>query len=138
MKNSIMNVKTILSALFIVLMSVTAIAQIKTTDFKGSWSSEGDVSAKGRLELEIDQKGSTIIGTASYKNYENNNQSGLCDISGKITGNKVAFTIIFNNGRQGTSGKVVAKGMLIKEGNNIKFTSDSGSSFPKQAYVYKK
>lgn len=36
-----MNVKTILSALFILLMSATAMAQTKTADFKGSWSSEG-------------------------------------------------------------------------------------------------
>ena len=48
-----MNVKTILSALFILLMSATAMAQTKTADFKGSWSSEGEVPEKGRLELEI-------------------------------------------------------------------------------------
>ncbi|MBK9301283.1 MAG: hypothetical protein IPN14_11920 [Bacteroidetes bacterium] len=126
-----MNVKTILSALFILLMSATAMAQTKTADFKGSWSSEGEVPEKGRLELEINQQGITVTGTASYKNYENNNQSGVCSISGKITGNKATFTIVLNS-------KIIAKGTLVKEGNKIKFISNTGSSFPKQAYAYKR
>lgn len=126
-----MYVKTILSAFFILLMSATAMAQTTMADFKGSWSSEGDVSAKGRLDLEIKQKGITFTGTASYKNYENNNQSGVCAISGKITGNKGSFTIVLN-------GRIIAKGIVAIDGNTIKFTSNTGSSFPKLAYVYKK
>lgn len=126
-----MNVRTILSALFILLMSATAMAQTKTADFKGSWSSEGDVSAKGWLDLEINQKGITFTGTASYKNYENNNQSGVCAISGKITGNKGAFTIVLNS-------RIMAKGTMTIDGNTIKFTSNTGTSFPRLAYAYRR
>jgi hypothetical protein len=133
-----MNFKTILTALFIVLMSVTAMAQNKSANFKGAWSSEGEVPEKGRLELDLNQKGQTFNGTASYENYDNGNKSGLCDISGKINGNKGTFTITFNNGRYGTNGRIVAKGTLTKEGNNIKLITSSGSDFPKQAYAYKK
>ena len=106
-------------------------AQTKTADFTGVWTSEGDLSAKGRLNMEIEQRGLELFGTASYTDYAGNRQSGVCKISGTVCGSKAAFNIVLNK-------KTMATGSMVKTGNTIKFVTEPPHYyFPGETHVYK-
>lgn len=102
-----------------------------TANVRGKWSSEGDTGAPGKLVLDLTMSGSKFSGTAEYQDYNSGTRSGICDIDGSFNGNNGTFKLISSNGSN------MGSGSLTKEGNKLKFTSNS-SFFPSKIYVYKK
>lgn len=100
-------------------------------NFRGFWTSEGDVTATGILEIDITQTGSELSGTIEYDEYSGGS-SGLLSIDGKISGNTSNFEIYDSRGRE------IGKGKITTDGKTITFTTGLTRLFPSKMHLYKR
>lgn len=103
---------------------------VPSISFKGKWSSEGGMNNEGIMEMVLEQKGNSIVGTFKYEDYNNNYQSGIINVNGTLQGNKANIQIIDNNGRN------IGKAALSKDGKNLLFSSNQNRLFPKSIVLY--
>lgn len=102
-------------------------------NFGGNYSSEGDVQATGTFKMEITQSGSKIEGTANYKSYDQQLDTGLLSINGYVKGGRAYIRV------RDQRGNTVADGSLDKTDNaTISFSQTTDSALlPHIAYLYK-
>lgn len=103
---------------------------VPSITFKGKWSSEGGMNNEGIMEMVLEQKGNSIVGTFKYEDYNNNYQSGIINVNGTLQGNKANIQIIDNNGRN------IGKAAISKDGKNLLFSSNQNRLLPKSIVLY--
>ncbi|MGL5082233.1 MAG: hypothetical protein ACRC8A_12180 [Microcoleaceae cyanobacterium] len=106
------------------------------TSFVGNWSTEGDVRATHRMDLEITQVGQGKIGgVITAENYGSGSQSGALSIVGDVDG-EVANLEIFNQ-----QGLELAEAELKTEADTLvwrlKRVQGTTDVLPGVAYFYK-
>ncbi len=107
-----------------------SLAQAQT--YTGKFSSEGDITAKGIMTMELTQTKAKVDGVATYKSFDNSVDAGLLSVNGYVKDGTAYVRL--RDQRGGT----VADGDIHFQGNSmIHFTqSTASSSVPKSAYLY--
>jgi len=115
-----------------VIFAISVSALNAQTNFSGNYSSEGDISAKGIMTIEISQEKAKIEGTANYKDYSGQSDSGLLSVNGYVKGN-IGF-VRFRDQR----GVTIADGSIrLQDGSTLNFKqTGSNSLLPKEAFLY--
>lgn len=103
-----------------------------TRSYSGTYSNEGDVTAKGIISFEISQSGSKIEGTANYSTKDEQLDTGLLSVNGYV---KDGTAYIRFRDQKGQS---IADGTLSSSGKNTIFKqTTSSSSLPAEAVIYR-
>ncbi|OPB91368.1 hypothetical protein [Elizabethkingia ursingii] len=89
--------------------------------FTGKFSSEGDITSKGVMVMDIIRKGHKIEGIANYKTLDHQLDSGVLSVNGYTKDHKAY--IRFRDQKGGS----VADGILSKEGEHIIFRQTTKS-----------
>jgi hypothetical protein len=112
------------------LSSITA---IQAQSFNGTFSSEGDVQAKGIMAIDLSQTSHKIEGTATYTDNATGSSSGVLSVNGYVEG-RTAY-VRFRDQR----GNTVGDGSInFTDNKTIYFKRTGGSSFvPANSYMYK-
>jgi len=103
-----------------------------TRSYSGTYSNEGDATAKGIISFEISQSGSKIEGTANYSTKDEQLDTGLLSVNGYV---KDGTAYIRFRDQKGQS---IADGTLSSSGKNTIFKqTTSSSSLPAEAVIYR-
>lgn len=107
-------------------------AQSLTNAFIGNFSSEGDITAKGIMKLELAKRGTKIEGVSNYRTNNGNLDSGLLSVNGYLKGD-IAY-IRFRDQR----GNTVADGSINYHDNETLYFKQTtrSSILPPVAYLY--
>jgi hypothetical protein len=106
------------------------------SDFRGSWSDEGDVSANSRLELEINQIADKIEGSITFYKWDENGDikesSGLYALTGSVIGETVYIQLH-------SQGGTITEGKLTRKEDYLKFSQNQNADprFPIERLVWK-
>ncbi|CAI9685322.1 hypothetical protein [Elizabethkingia anophelis] len=119
-----------------VIMTFSCISQLQAQSkriFSGNFSSEGDVTAKGIMTMELTQSGAKIEGVSDYKTNDGMLSTGMLSVNG-YTKDNVGY-IRFRDQR----GNTVGDGSIVyQDGNTIYFKQTTRSStLPMVSYLYK-
>lgn len=109
------------------------IMTIDAQNYSGKYSSEGDITAKGIMTMELTQNKSKIEGVANYKTYNEDLDTGVLSVNGYVKEGTAYIRV------RDQRGGVVADGDIHFQGGNstLHFTqSTSSSQLPKSAYLY--
>lgn len=129
---SVLSIKKIVYILGIAAISGSAGFVQAQTNFSGSYSSEGDVTANGVMTMEISQTKAKIEGTATYKDYSGQISSGLLSVNGYTKGNTGFIRL------RDQRGATVADGTIqLQDGSTLNFKQTGSSAVvPREAFLY--
>lgn len=118
---------------FIFAFALFSVATINAQSFNGTFSSEGDVQAKGIMEIDLSQTSHKIEGTATYSDNKTGSTSGVLSVNGYVEG-RTAY-VRFRDQR----GNPVGDGSInFTDGKTILFKRTGNSSLiPASSYMYK-
>ena len=124
-----------LSITIISVICSSALYQINAQSVKslsGNFSSEGDITAKGIITMEVTQSGTKIEGISNYKTFDNQIDSGLLSVNGYAK-NNIGY-IRFRDQK----GNLIADGTInYKNPETLYFRQiTKSSSLPNSAYLY--
>ncbi|MCT3960139.1 hypothetical protein HZQ27_13560 [Elizabethkingia anophelis] len=119
-----------------VIMTFSCILQLQAQSkriFSGNFSSEGDVTAKGIMTMELTQSGAKIEGVSDYKTNDGMLSTGMLSVNG-YTKDNVGY-IRFRDQR----GNTVGDGSIVyQDGSTIYFKQTTRSStLPALSYLYR-
>ncbi|CAH0191161.1 hypothetical protein [Chryseobacterium sp. Bi04] len=105
---------------------------VSVRSYTGSYSNEGDTTAKGIISFDISQSGSKIEGTANYKTNDDQLDTGLLSVNGYVKGDTAYIRF------RDQKGQTVADGILYPSGSNTAFKqTTSSNSLPYKATLYR-
>lgn len=116
----------------IVALALCGMGWVNAQSFTGKYSSEGDITAKGMMTMELTQSKSKIEGVANYKSNDGNLDTGLLSVNGYVK-NGTAYIRLRDQ-----RGNTLADGDVHFQGNStLHFTqSTSTNQLPKSAYLF--
>ncbi|OJV45858.1 MAG: hypothetical protein BGO40_07410 [Chryseobacterium sp. 39-10] len=102
------------------------------TNFSGRYSSEGDITAKGIMTMDISQTKAKIEGTATYQDYNMQVSSGLLSVNGYAKGNTGFIRL------RDQRGATVADGTVqLQDRSTLNFKQTGNSSIvPKESFMF--
>jgi len=107
-------------------------ASISEKSYTGSYSNEGDTTAKGIISFDMSQSGSKIEGTANYKANNDQLDTGILSVNGYVKGDTAYIRF------RDQKGQTVADGILYPSGSNTAFKQTTSSNLlPKEAVLYR-
>lgn len=108
------------------------IASVSQKSYTGSYSNEGDTTAKGIISFDMTQSGSKIAGTANYKTNNDQLDTGILSVNGYVKGDTAYIRF------RDQKGQTVADGVLYPSGSNTAFKQTTSSDIlPKEAILYR-
>lgn len=125
---------TIINKIKLLSFSICTIGTAMAQNYTGKFSSEGDVSAKGIMTMELTQTKSKLEGIANYKKNDGSSDSGILSVNGYVK-NGIAY-IRFRDQK----GNTVSDGDIHFQGDKTLHFSQSTSNYtfvPKSAFLYK-
>lgn len=107
-------------------------ASVSKKSYTGSYSNEGDTTAKGIISFDMSQSGSKIEGTANYKSNNDQLDTGILSVNGYVKGDTAYIRF------RDQKGQTVADGILYPSGSNTAFKQTTSSNIlPYEAILYR-
>lgn len=108
----------------------SAVASVRS--YAGTYSNEGDTTAKGIISFDMSQSGSKVEGTANYKANDDQLDSGVLSVNGYVKGDTAYIRF------RDQKGQPVADGTLRPSGSNTIFKQTTSSDIlPYEAVLYR-
>jgi hypothetical protein len=110
----------------------TNTGSVSKKSYAGSYSNEGDTTAKGIISFDMSQSGSKIEGTANYKTNNDQLDTGILSVNGYVKGDTAYIRF------RDQKGQTVADGTLYPSGSNTAFKQTTSSNIlPYEAILYR-
>ncbi|MDR6460500.1 hypothetical protein J2786_003634 [Chryseobacterium vietnamense] len=107
-------------------------ASVSKKSYTGSYSNEGDTTAKGIISFQMTQSGSKIEGTANYKTNNDQLDTGILSVNGYVKGDTAYIRF------RDQKGQTIADGILFPSGSNTGFKQTTSSNIlPIEAILYR-